>query len=557
MAKKIKFPLEMADGVKVRTLEDLQQNFNLEKVLGYYFDGKLQQWLADRYYKKELNEIEELSVDDQQIAEKLCSILGVQYEADAIDTVKDIAWRNERLAKLKQYTDDENFLANIDAVAFNQEELADLFDADIEKIYLCEGKFHVPEEKMNLEYIEFGGAEIVNKPKQDKLDEKKFEMAIRYEKCDAEDDNFMFREGKYSFLHDIDERNFIDPAEEPFLTIYLKSKDGNKVQITDEDESVTCFIYDNERIIYSTAIDGLWDYKTSDYIYEIKKDGTKQKISDMRFDDEVRFIHLDSEKVVWACSKDNTFGFEPPLYVRYFDEIDSRVILEKTNKRGYSPRFDTIMNSSKWAIYGDYFYYIGTNDNNQLWKINMKTGEIIEGGKYSFFKILGDKIYARGARKNENGYYHGYIFEINMKTLEERELCSTGDCSDYYFCARDVQHEENNLFWVEKKFGDGRIYSYDLVTGQKNLLVEVKDLGSPSTAHFLVKEGWIYFGAIGYDAEYGSRMIKTDGTKMKNIKSINEYLFENQPQKNFTVLDDLKKMKITDNDWSIKRKIIF
>ena len=50
MAKKIRFPLQMKDGAAVRTLEELREHFDLESVLGYFSDGKLKTWLADRYY---------------------------------------------------------------------------------------------------------------------------------------------------------------------------------------------------------------------------------------------------------------------------------------------------------------------------------------------------------------------------------------------------------------------------------------------------------------------------------------------------------------------------
>lgn len=47
---KIKKPLEVANGVQARTLKELQENFDLEKIVGYYYDGKLLTWLTERYY---------------------------------------------------------------------------------------------------------------------------------------------------------------------------------------------------------------------------------------------------------------------------------------------------------------------------------------------------------------------------------------------------------------------------------------------------------------------------------------------------------------------------
>ena len=36
MAKKIRFPLKLAEGAEVRTLEELREHFDLEALLGYY-----------------------------------------------------------------------------------------------------------------------------------------------------------------------------------------------------------------------------------------------------------------------------------------------------------------------------------------------------------------------------------------------------------------------------------------------------------------------------------------------------------------------------------------
>ena len=48
MAKKIRFPLEMENGVSVRDLDELKDNFSLARVIGYINDGKLITWLQDR-----------------------------------------------------------------------------------------------------------------------------------------------------------------------------------------------------------------------------------------------------------------------------------------------------------------------------------------------------------------------------------------------------------------------------------------------------------------------------------------------------------------------------
>lgn len=53
MAKTIKFNL-ICDNASIRTVEDLQNNFSVEDVLGYYHNGVLQKWLEVRGYMEAL-----------------------------------------------------------------------------------------------------------------------------------------------------------------------------------------------------------------------------------------------------------------------------------------------------------------------------------------------------------------------------------------------------------------------------------------------------------------------------------------------------------------------
>lgn len=162
--KKIKFALEMKDGVQVRNLDNLREHFDLEKAIGYFIDGKLITWLNDRYYEKEAEELEQLSKNDAQLNKKLCQILGVEYQDKELDP-EEIERRNERIAKLKQYTDNQEIIDNVDLVAFDQEDLADLLDEDEEFIYLCQNKFTIPLRAENKKYIGIGKAEAVIRSK--------------------------------------------------------------------------------------------------------------------------------------------------------------------------------------------------------------------------------------------------------------------------------------------------------------------------------------------------------------------------------------------------------
>lgn len=159
--KKIKLPLEMANGVLVRTLDELKENWDLEKVLNYYLNGKLLTWLNDRYYTELAEEVSALNGinDNGELQKKLCSIFGIEAEADLVD-MEAVAERNRRLEILRQYTADDVVLKNVDKVAFNQEELADLLDEGEAVIYLCDNKFSVPLSVTGKKYIGLGDVEI-------------------------------------------------------------------------------------------------------------------------------------------------------------------------------------------------------------------------------------------------------------------------------------------------------------------------------------------------------------------------------------------------------------
>ena len=159
--KKIKLPLEMANGVLVRTLDELKENWDLEKVINYYLNGKLLTWLNDRYYTELAEEVAALNGinDNAELQKKLCGIFGIEAEDNFVD-LEAVAERNRRLEILRQYTADDAVLKNVDKVAFNQEELADLLDEGEDVIYLCDNKFSVPLSVTGKKYIGLGDVEI-------------------------------------------------------------------------------------------------------------------------------------------------------------------------------------------------------------------------------------------------------------------------------------------------------------------------------------------------------------------------------------------------------------
>jgi hypothetical protein len=154
MAKKIKFALEMADGVKVRSgLEELREHFDMEKIAGHFLSGKLLEWLEDRYYDDEAAKIAELDKDAPNLNAQLCAIIGVdasKYDAFDVEALERL---NEKKRLLKERTSDSKIIDNAMLTAFTQEDLADLLDLESPVIYLCGEKFNIPIRVEHKKYV--------------------------------------------------------------------------------------------------------------------------------------------------------------------------------------------------------------------------------------------------------------------------------------------------------------------------------------------------------------------------------------------------------------------
>ena len=163
MKKKIKLPLEMADGVKVRTLDELKDNWSLEKVVENYLNGRLATWLNDRYYTELAEQVDALAEvqDNTALQKELCRIFDVDFADEEDIDVDAVNERNRKLDVLRQHTADDAVLKNVDSVAFDQEELGDILDAGENIIYLLNNTFSIPLSVKNKKYIGIGKAECI------------------------------------------------------------------------------------------------------------------------------------------------------------------------------------------------------------------------------------------------------------------------------------------------------------------------------------------------------------------------------------------------------------
>jgi len=164
MAKKIRLPLEMKNGIKVRTMEELISNFDLEKAILYVEDGRLEKWLRDRLEDGLADQIKGLRGTDSNIKEKICDIFKVNLKNTNMD-VDAARKRESRLNLLRQVTDDNEILSDLDSVAFSQEDLLAILKEGKSKIYLCGEKFEIPMQNKGVTYIGLDEPKLVFKMK--------------------------------------------------------------------------------------------------------------------------------------------------------------------------------------------------------------------------------------------------------------------------------------------------------------------------------------------------------------------------------------------------------
>ena len=124
-------------------------------------EGKLVVWLRDRYVNDIADAVENLDIQDEELAKKLCEIFEVAYDETTEEELEKAAEREERIQKLRKYTDDKQYEKVIDNVAFDQDELYDLLDEDAETIYLCGERFSIPLAKTGVTYIGINNPVVV------------------------------------------------------------------------------------------------------------------------------------------------------------------------------------------------------------------------------------------------------------------------------------------------------------------------------------------------------------------------------------------------------------
>ena len=145
MPRKAKFSLEMLNGIKVSSLMYLKEYFSAEKVLEYYYDGRLVRWLKDRGYQKEASLIQNLDDSSPDVMVDICHILSINYGGNM--KIQNPAFQKrvaEKNILLKQLTVNMSFLDAVSKVAFNDDDVKDILSNGYDDIFLCGERFHIP-----------------------------------------------------------------------------------------------------------------------------------------------------------------------------------------------------------------------------------------------------------------------------------------------------------------------------------------------------------------------------------------------------------------------------
>ena len=158
---KEKFLMIFKKDIEINTLTDLRKNFDFKKVMAYFQNKKLVQWLDDRFYADEADAINAIKPTDKYAPQKICDILGVDYEEyrEELDDAETVAWRQKRRTHLKKYTDNPEIIKKIDTVAFDQDDLEDILsDTPTPNIiYLCDNFFRFPSGILRKSFITYIG----------------------------------------------------------------------------------------------------------------------------------------------------------------------------------------------------------------------------------------------------------------------------------------------------------------------------------------------------------------------------------------------------------------
>lgn len=139
--KRIKFPLEMKDGRKVRELDEFIEYFDLRKAVEYFCSGKLQAWFDNLYASDIVEELNKLTGEEDDFEKRFTEILGVEC-VEEID-IRKIIHNSFLKEKLKRFYPEEESEIMVRRTADTQERFEELIKDGEKEIYLLSGTFTI------------------------------------------------------------------------------------------------------------------------------------------------------------------------------------------------------------------------------------------------------------------------------------------------------------------------------------------------------------------------------------------------------------------------------
>lgn len=82
MAKLTKFPLEMANGAKVRSIEELRENADVKSIVAYFLDGRLGRWCNAWRYDDLPAQLEDATAE---LIKRIYDALEIPVDASEIE----------------------------------------------------------------------------------------------------------------------------------------------------------------------------------------------------------------------------------------------------------------------------------------------------------------------------------------------------------------------------------------------------------------------------------------------------------------------------------------
>lgn len=439
MVKVIRFPLEMEDGIKVRTLEELKENFSIEKVMLNYANGKLLKWLIDRGYDTEAKKIKEIdNMDEKDIPKYICKIFEVKYDYKTNLDIKKLINTENKINILKNYIKDETIIEKIDSIAFNQEELVNILSKGEKEIYLCNNTFEICLKKENISYIGIGNP-IINLNIDD--------ISILNKKNIKFKDITIKNNDKVIDINEINTRDievFVKRKDNKIILYGRDKVSGEEFTITDSNEEVIAvnncddkiFIKYNNKIVYFIKeIRGL--YKKYELIFRDLDNKTKIKISvgdDINKTESIEIAYLDEKYLVFSIFDSKTYLFNCKTY-----EI---IEILKVNL--------TSLESINQAVLDKYFIYLKEgriyikdiiNKSLRIAKLDRNVDSISVSKKYIYYVI-------KAHRRNiffEGNFVLGRIDIINLKNEVLGEIGKWNSNNCYIkICVRD----DERVLWT-------------------------------------------------------------------------------------------------------------